>query len=124
MGLIRTKTFLKYAKINLEEAQESINNNDPETCLKKIEDALHATIKAISNALPHVKKELFSLKENEFLNYALDLSMDEERPKMLTKAIFEAKRHLKNRKEPESALFHARKAFEILYEMFGIFERK
>ncbi len=123
MGLIRTKTFLKYAKINLEEAQELIKANDLETGLKRIEDALNASIKAVSSALPHIKKDFSSLKEKEFLNFALDLSMDEERPKMLTKAIFETKRLLDKKNEPESALFHARKAFEILYEMFGIFER-
>ncbi len=123
MGLIRTKTFIKYARINLQEAEQAFQKSEFEDCLSKLKSCTDALIKAVAAALPAVQKDFFSLSEKQFSNYLLDLCFDEEHPKEITRAIFDA-RSLAiegpcNREVAEKALERAGSAFRRLHDIFG-----
>ncbi len=123
MGLIRTKTYIKYARINLQEAEQAFQKSEFKKCLNKVKSCTDALIKAVSAALPSVKKDLFSLNERQFLTHLMDLCVDEEQPTKISKALYQARTFSKdkdvNRESAEKALAQAGNAFRGLHEIFG-----
>ncbi len=123
MGLIRTKTFIKYARINLQEAEAALQTSDYEKCAKKVIFCTDALIKAVAAALPMVKADFFAMTESRFAKHLEDLASDLETPKKVATSIFEARRLASaeadlERQMVEQALGHAGAAFTCLHELF------
>jgi len=122
MGLIRTKTFIKYAKINLQDAEAALSASDYEKCARKIIFCTDALIKAVAAALPMVKADFFKMKNERFTRNLEDLTDDAGTSSNITEAIFEARRLALGdkigRPEVEKALGHAGAAFTALHELF------
>ncbi len=78
MSLIRTHTFIKYARINLQDAEIALEEGQPERCLVKISDVYTALIKAVAAALPTVNADFFKMSDRQLLEYISDLSDKEE----------------------------------------------
>ncbi len=122
MGLIRTKTYIKYARINLQEAEIALQKSDYEMCARKIFVCTDALIKAIAAALPMVKADFFSMSLGQFSKNMEDLADDKDISCQIAKNLFEA-RNLAKTKEmdritAETALGHAGSAFTSLHELF------
>ena len=122
MGLIRTKTFIKYARINLQEAEAALSASDYQGCARKVICCTDALIKAVASALPMVKADFFKMKKERFARNLEDLTDDAGTSSRITEAIFEARRLASrdeiDRSHVEKALGHAGVAFTALHELF------
>ena len=122
MGLIRTKTFIKYARINLQEAEAALASSDYQGCARKVFCCTDALIKAVAAALPMVKADFFKMKKEQFARNMEDLTDDAGASSKITEAIFEASKLASldeiGRSHVEKALGHAGAAFSALHELF------
>ena len=122
MGLIRTQTFIKYSRINLQEAQRALQNQEYDKCLIKVLYCTDALIKAIAAALPMVNKDFFSMKSSELLRHVSDLAPDEETAGQIVSRFLEARELSKTGKPREDtsrqALTAAGQAFDLLQGLF------
>lgn len=74
MSLIRTYSYLKYARINLDEASEALAAEEHDRAASKSLDAASAMMKAVAAAMPTVEKDFFRLKERALARYLEDIS--------------------------------------------------
>ena len=122
MGLIRTKTFIKYARINLQEAEAALSASDYEVCARKVISCTDALIKAVAEALPMVKADFFKMKRERFASNLEDLTDDAGTSSRITEALFEARRLAMGdetgRSHVERALGHAGAAFTAIHALF------
>ncbi len=122
MSLIRTHTFLKYARINLQEAEAALAEDRPERCAAKVSDAHTALIKAVAAALPLVKEDFFSMDDRQLLAHISDLSDEEETARQIVILLSQVKVACQNA-EPKlenagAALSAAGQAFSLLHDLF------
>ncbi len=122
MVLIRTKTYIKYARINLQEAEAALEAGDHEVCARKVLFCTDALIKAIASALPMVKADFFSMSQPVFAKMLEDLFGAKDISDRIANAIYEARKHALNqtidRIRAQKALDHAGSAFTDLHETF------
>ncbi len=123
MGLIRTKTYIKYARINLQEAEEALQTSDYEKCVRKVVFCTDALIKAVAAALPTVKADFFKMNAKQFAKNLEDLADDQKTSNQIAKSIFEARdlgqAQDTDRITAERALGLAGAAFTELHELFA-----
>ncbi len=77
MSLIRTWTYLKYAGLQIKEAEAALEQGDDKRCIQKIYDSHTALIKAVAAALPMVRKDFFKMTEKELIRNISDLTNEE-----------------------------------------------
>ncbi len=122
MGMIRTKTYIKYARINLQEAEAALSASESEKCARKVIFCTDALIKAVAAALPMVRADLFKMPLKKFTTVLEDLTDDPQTAAGIARAIFEARRHASmdkiDRIRAEKAIGHAGIAFTGLHEIF------
>ncbi len=122
MSLIRTHTYLKYVRLNLQEAEAAFEEGLPERCAAKVSDAFTAMIKAVAAALPTVKKDFFEMTDRELLRHISDLSDKED----TAVEIMSHLSHIRNAcqsepvelREAGAALSAAGQAFSLLHDLF------
>ncbi len=122
MGLIRTKTYIKYARINLQEAEAALEAGDHQVCARKVLFCTDALIKAVAAALPMVKADFFSMSQHVFAKRLEDLFDTKDVADKIASDIFEARKHAQDqtidRIRAQKALDHAGSAFTNLHETF------
>ena len=122
MSLIRTHTYLKYVRLNLQEAEAALEEGLPERCTSKVSDAFTALIKAVAAALPTVKKDFFKMTDREMLLHISDLSDKEETAVQIISHLSHVRAACQTKPielhEAGSALSAAGQAFSLLHDLF------
>ncbi len=122
MSLIRTHTFLKYARIHLQEAEAALAEDRPERCAAKVFDAHAALIKAVAAALPMVKGDFFKMDERQLSRHISDLSDEAETARQITSLLFKVKASQDSGQPQEDhagpLLSWAGQAFSLLHDLF------
>ncbi len=123
MGLIRTKTYIKYAGINLKEAEAALQKSSYEKCARKVFFCTDALIKAVAAALPMVKTDFFNMTSKQFAKNLEDLADNKDLSHQIARNLFEARDLAKSSKidriVAETALGRAGAAFTELNELFA-----
>lgn len=122
MSLIRTHTYLKYVRLNLQEAEAAFEEGLPERCAAKVSDASTALIKAVAAALPTVKKNFFEMTDRELLRHISDLSDKEDTAVQIISHLSRARAVCQAKPaelgEAGAALYAAGQAFSLLHDLF------
>ncbi len=122
MSLIRTHTFLKYARINLQEAEAALAEGQAERCASKVSDVYTALIKAVAAALPTVKADFFNMTDRQLLGHISDLAQEEECAKEIVELLSKARQACQAEPlgpgEAGAALSAAGQAFSQLHDLF------
>ncbi len=117
MSLIRTEMFLKYARMNLREAEAALAEDRPERCTAKVSDAHTALMKAVATALPMVKKDFLSMEERQLLRNIADLSDEEDTARRIVSLLLEVKASCRAG-NANAALSAAGQASSLLHDLF------
>ncbi len=75
-SMIRVHTFLKYSRLQLDEAEAALLEDRYDVCLRKVADMGDSLLKALSAALPMVKVNFLAMDEKAVARCAADLSDD------------------------------------------------
>lgn len=122
MSLIRTYTYLKYVRINLQEAGAALEEGLPKRCAAKVSYASTTLIKAVAAALPMVKKDFFEMTDRELLRHISDLSDKEDTAVQIMSHLSLARTACQTEpvelQEAEAALSAAGQAFSLLHDLF------
>ena len=122
MSLIRTHTYLKYARINLQEAEAALAESKPERCAAKVSDVYTALIKAVAAALPMVKRDFFKMTDRELLQHISDLTDNEDSAvqiaSFLSQIRTECQAETIEAADAGAALSVAGQAFSLLHDLF------
>jgi len=125
MSLIRTHTYIKYARINLQEAEAALAESRPERCASKVSYAHTALLKAIAAALPTVRKDFFKMTDKELLRHVSDLSDREDTAMEIVSSLSRAKSACREYEFEDSdlgsagaALSAAGTAFSLIHDLF------
>ncbi len=74
--MIRVHTFLKYSKLQLQEAETALLEDRYDVCFRKVADMGDSLLKTLSAALPMVKRNFLAMDEKAVARYAADLADD------------------------------------------------
>ncbi len=74
--MIRVHTFLKYSRLQLQEAEAALQEDRHDICFKRVADVGDSLLKSLSAALPTVKKDFLQLEEKAIAKHAADLAKD------------------------------------------------
>lgn len=122
MSLIRTHTYLKYVRINLQEAEAALEQGLTERCATKVSDAFTALIKAVAAALPTVKKDFFEMTDRELFCHISDLSDKEDTAVQIMEHLSRVRASCQTKPvelhEAGAALSAAGQAFSLLHDIF------
>jgi hypothetical protein len=123
MSLIRTYSYIKYARLNLDEASRALGSSQAARSAEKSLDAASAMMKAVSAALPSVDRDFFRLKQKALERYLADLTPDADAAARLAEILYLLTRTdaqgVRDDEDSARALFlEARKALSILDQIF------
>ncbi len=123
MSLIRTYSYIKYARLNLDEASRALGSAQAARSVEKSLDAASAMMKAVSAALPGVDRDFFRLKQKALERYLADLTPDADAAARLSEILYlltrTDARDLQDDEDSARALFlEAKKALSILEQIF------
>ncbi len=123
--MIRVHTHLKYARFHLQECEAALEEENFEGCLVRASDVRVNLIKALAEALPGVRQDLFSMDEKTLASTVEDLSQGTITGKEVSGAIFrlrnccEKSRSQVGRTEAEGALVRAGEAFRLVHDLLS-----
>ncbi len=126
-SMIRVHTFIKYGRIQLQEAEAALQEDKHDICFKKLADVGDSLAKTLAAALPTVKKDFLALEENALARYAEDLAPDPADAREAAALISEIRRlreempDLKDqdiRIKAENAYSTAGRAFKLIHDFF------
>ena len=114
--------YLKYARMNLQEAETALQEEHLQRSMNKVSDTLTALTKAVAAALPMVKKDFFQMSDRELAGHLSDLARKEDTSAQIV-ALLSRARHACREKSParqhaEAALSAAGQAFSLLHDLF------
>lgn len=123
--MIRVHTHLKYARFHLQECEAALEEENFDGCLVRASDVGVNLIKALSEALPGVRQDLFSMDKRALANTVEDLSRGTVTGKEVSEAIFrlrsccESCRGQAGRTEAEGAFVRAGEAFRLVHDLLS-----
>ena len=125
--MIRVHTFIKYGRIQLQEAEAALQEDRHDICFTRLADVGDSLVKALAAALPTVKKDFLALEEKALAKYASDLAEDPDDAKEAAALIAEIRRLRDNmpdlkdadiRIKAENAYSTAGRAFKLIHGFF------
>ncbi len=117
--MIRTHTFLKYARINLQEAEAALQEDHPELAAGRCSDAVSALIKALVAAVP-LRAPLSEFPDHNDLKRIIeDLADNPVDVRELPAALLEAKSGstVRSRAEAEALFSRAGQLFRAVHDL-------
>ncbi len=126
--MIRVHTFIKYGRIQLQEAEAALQEDRPDICCQRLADLADSLSKAIAAALPTVKKDFLTMEPDAIARYAADLAEHPEEAREAAAIIGELRKLRKAFSAPdgqgarmaaERACSSAGRAFTIIHGFFA-----
>ena len=90
-SIIRTKTFIKYARIKLQEAESAIQEENLSAAIKLCSDCTINLIKALGNFVEGYNPEKILNDPNALLKLLIDLIGNKKEAKSISKELLELK---------------------------------
>ncbi len=87
--LIRTHTFLKYARLNLQEAEAALQEGDLKAAASRCQDVAVALVKALAAATPVKRVDIEGLKEAQLRSIVSDLAETREQANKVIQGLLE-----------------------------------
>jgi hypothetical protein len=121
--MIRIKTFLKYAKTHLQEADAALRQDNPAVAVSRCSDMAIALIKAMAAALPRIKKDFLEMDNKDLYRAISDLTYTPDEARRLTQSIWELWKAEKSfdspssRAEAQAVFSKAEETFNLVYEL-------
>lgn len=121
--MIRTKMHIKYARLNLQEAETAIQESEFDRALSKCRDSAISLVKAIKEAVPRENLCLDPVDMKKLKRLALDLMDSEAAADKLINTISgilkEAERIGPSRIDAERLLSLTGEAFHMVHDLFA-----
>ncbi len=109
-SLIRTHTYIKYARLNLQEAEAALQQEDMEQVARRCQDAAVAMLKALAASMYGRKADIESLDRARLERLLKDLAESPDQVQGLAQALLDLK---------AGAPVRARAEAEALYSKTG-----
>ena len=126
-SMIRVHMFIKYGRIQLQEAEAALQEDRHDVCFKRVADVGDSLLKSLAAALPTVKKDFFAMDERAIAKHAADLAPDPADAMEVASLIAYLRRLREEIPDPgqpdarikaENAYSTAGKAFKIIHGFF------
>ncbi len=123
--MIRVHTHLKYARFHLQECEAALEEGNFDACLVRASDVGVNLVKALAEALPGVRQDLFSMDERCLARTVDDLSIGSITGKEVSEAIFRLRNCCERglgkagRPEAEGAFVRAGEAFRLVHDLLS-----
>jgi len=125
--MIRVHTFIRYCRIQLQEAEAALQEDRHDICFQRIADVGDSLLKSLAAALPAVKKDFLSMDEKSIAKHAADLATDPEEAREAALLIASIRKLREEKPAPdepdiriraENAYSTAGRAFKIIHGFF------
>ncbi len=125
--MIRVHTFIKYSRIQLQEAEAALQEERHDVCFRRVADVGDSLLKSLAAALPTVKKDFLAMDERAIAKHAADVApdpADAREAAALIASIRQLKEQMPAPEEPdarikaENAYSTAGRAFKIIHSFF------
>ena len=126
--MIRVHTFIKYSRIQLQEAEAALQEDRPDICCMRLADLADSLSKALAAALPTVKKDFTTLEPAAIARHAADLAEDPKEAQEAAEIIGELRKIREELSDSDSevariaaekAYSSAGRAFKIIHGFFA-----
>ena len=121
--MIRTKMFIKYARMNLQEAEAAIQDGAYKNASKKCKDCVVSLAKAVKEAYPRENLQVDPVDVKKLGLMLADLMDSKDRAEVLTsmfeKILSEAEKEAISRIHAEELLSLAGNAFQAIHDLFS-----
>ena len=121
--MIRTKMHIKYARLNLQDAEAAIQESDFDRALSKCRDSALSLLKAIKEAVPRENLSLDPVDMKRLKKVLLDLmdsqAASERLISIISNIFEEAKRIEPSRIDAERLLSLTGEAFQMVHDLFA-----
>ncbi len=120
--MIRVRTFLKYARIHLEEADAALRRDCLDVVIARCTDMAIALTKAMDAAFPGIKRDFLEMDEKALSKAISDLAETPEEACRVARAICEFRKArdlyaVSSKTEVEEVFFRAEETYRLVHKV-------